>query len=298
MPSRRAVGIDLGTAQTTVAQCDSSGRASVIRLGQGEPVVPSVVYFEDDELLFGRDAKVAAAAQPGRAAEYSLRDLGKPAYSRALGGELLPVELIEAALLKKLAGELTRDAAPPAAVLALPTSLDQAQRGALADACQMAGLELLGSVSAPLAAAAAFAESQGYLSAVGSNRPGTRVLVFDLGGRQARRGNRRYQARPLAHDGRRRNRPAGRPRSGRAPGRISGQAVRQAIRRRSATRHGQCSPVARKRRGSPAIALPGSRRGCKSSGEKLGRDSRSRDKRTRSWWLIRSTRLSTWPTEC
>jgi molecular chaperone DnaK len=156
----------------------------MIRNAQGDLLLESIVYFEDDELLFARPAKQAAAAQPNRAAEYVKRDFGQTAYSRAIGGELLPAEVIEACLLKKVYGEIATGppGPPPAVVLSIPASFNQTQRKALLDAAQIAGLDIAGTINDPLAAALAFAEIQGYLAPGGADKPGCRVLVFDLGG--------------------------------------------------------------------------------------------------------------------
>lgn len=156
----------------------------MIRNAQGDLLLESIVYFEDEELLFARPAKQAATAQPNRAAEYVKRDFGQTSYSRAIGGELLPAEVIEACLLKKIYGEIAAGppGPPPAVVLSVPASFNQTQRKALLDAAQIAGLDIAGTINDPLAAALAFAEIQGYLGPGGAEKPGCRVLVFDLGG--------------------------------------------------------------------------------------------------------------------
>ncbi len=172
----------MGTTRVAVAYLDERGRSAMFRDAQGDLLIPSVVYFEDDELLYGRAAKLAAATQPGRAAEFYKRDLGQAAYSRAIGGELLPAELIEAVLIKKLTTELGEEGIKnPAAVLSMPASFNQGQRRARLDAARMAGLDVLGTINDPLAAALTLAESQGYLAKAAADKPGQRVLVFDLG---------------------------------------------------------------------------------------------------------------------
>ncbi len=183
MPLSRAVGIDLGASRTAVARIDELGRSTLLRDPQGDLLIPSVVFFEDEDVIHGRAANLAAAMQPSRAAEFYKRDLGQSAYSRAIGGELLPAELVEAYLLRKLVGDLAADGLPnPAAVLALPASFNQAQRRARIDAARVAGLEVLGMIHDPVAAALAFADSQGYFGEGAASKPGQRVLVVDLGG--------------------------------------------------------------------------------------------------------------------
>jgi molecular chaperone DnaK len=183
MAANRAVGIDLGTTHCALARIDAAGRSAMIRSPQGDLLIPSVVYFEDEELLFGRAANQAAATQPQRAAECAKRDFGQPAYSRAIGGELLPTELVEACLLKNLCADLPEVlGVPPAVALSVPSSFDQAQRRGMIDAARIAGLDVLGMINDPLATALCFAEVQGYLSADAASKPNCRVLVFDLGG--------------------------------------------------------------------------------------------------------------------
>ncbi len=183
MASSYAVGIDLGTTTCALARFDAAGRTAMIRNPLGDQIVAGVVFFEDDELLFGRAANQAASTQPQRAAECFKRDFGQSSYTRAINGELLPVELIEACLLKNACDDLpTAGDARPAVALALPAAFDQAQRRGVVDAARIAGVDLLGTISEPLATALAFAEVQGYLTADAQQKPGCRVLVFDLGG--------------------------------------------------------------------------------------------------------------------
>jgi molecular chaperone DnaK len=183
MSKARAVGIDLGTTCSAISYVDEMGRSAMFRDPQGQLLIPSMVFFEDDELVFGNAAKQAASTQPNRIAEYVKRDLGQTAYSRAINGELLPVEVVEACLLKKLRDDFSAQGGPkPAVVLSMPACFDQAQRKALLDAGRMAALDMLGTITDTLAAALAFAELQGYLSRGAADKPSSRVLVFDLGG--------------------------------------------------------------------------------------------------------------------
>src|ERR1700674_2410115 len=124
MSKARAVGIDLGPTCSAISYVDEMGRSVMFRDPQGQLLIPSMVFFEDDELVFGNAAKQAASTQPNRTAEYVKRDLGQTAYSRAINGELLPVELVEACLLKKLRDDVSTQGGPkPAIALAMPACL-------------------------------------------------------------------------------------------------------------------------------------------------------------------------------
>ncbi len=183
MPANRVLGVDFGASYLAFARLDDKGRSNMIRSPQGDLQFDSVMYFEDDDFLFGRSARHAAVAQPARAAEYAKRDLGQVAYSRAIGGELLPAELIAGLMLKNACAEaLPEGSSPPPVGLAIPASFGQVQRRGMLDAAQIAGLDVVTTINDPQAAALAFAESQGYLGAGGADKPGFRALVFDLGG--------------------------------------------------------------------------------------------------------------------
>ncbi|HEV3137408.1 MAG TPA: Hsp70 family protein [Pirellulales bacterium] len=183
MSKARAIGIDLGTTCSAISYVDELGRSAMFRDPQGQLLIPSMVFFEDDELVFGNAAKQAASTQPNRIAEYVKRDLGQAAYSRAIDGELLPVAVVEGCLLKKLGDDFSAQGGPrPAIVLAMPACFDQAQREALLDAARIAGLDVLGTITDTLAAALAFAELQGYVGRGTAVKPSSKILVFDLGG--------------------------------------------------------------------------------------------------------------------
>jgi molecular chaperone DnaK len=183
MAESRAVGIDLGTTRCVLARADEAGRVATVRNVLGDLLIPSVVFFEDEELVFGRAAKQAAAAQPQRAAELAKRDLGQPSYSRAVGGQLLPAELIEGCLLQALTSDLVASGVPrPAIVLTYPGCFGHARRRALLDAAEIAGLDLAGTIADPMAVALSFAESQGFLSSGAEDKQACRALIFDLGG--------------------------------------------------------------------------------------------------------------------
>ena len=102
MPRERPVGIDLGTTFSAVAWVDESGHTEVIRNSEGELLTPSVVLFTDDEVVVGKEARTATTAQPDLVAEWVKRDMGLPYYTRAIHGQKLPPEVIQACILRKL----------------------------------------------------------------------------------------------------------------------------------------------------------------------------------------------------
>jgi molecular chaperone DnaK len=178
-----AVGIDLGTTNSVVAYLDENGRTLVARNTEGDVLTPSVVLFEDQEVIVGKEAKKSTAVKAGSIAECVKRDMGKEAYSRQIHGEKLHPEVIQACILKKLKDDaIATVGANFEAVITVPAYFDEPRRKATADAGEMAGLAVLDIVNEPTAAALAFGESLGYLTVEGEPRKPMTVLVYDLGG--------------------------------------------------------------------------------------------------------------------
>jgi molecular chaperone DnaK len=181
--SIRAVGIDLGTTYSAVAWIDESGRSAMVRNAEGELLTPSVVFFGDAEVVVGKDARSATTVHPDQVAEWVKRDMGSAVYSRPVRGEYLPPEVIQACILRKLRADLVEVLGPEVGVvITVPAYFDEPRRKATADAGEMAGLKVLDIVNEPTAAALAFGEVLGYLSATGGAADEMTLLVYDLGG--------------------------------------------------------------------------------------------------------------------
>jgi len=178
-----AIGIDLGTTYSVIAWIDAQGRPETIPNAEGERLTPSVVYFDGEEAVVGREAVKAFSLDPNQAAECSKRDVGSRIYHKTLQGKHYPPEVIEAFILNKLRrdaishlGDFSR------VVITVPAYFDEVRRKATQDAGYMAGLEVIDIINEPVAAALASAHESGYLDRPGpQNRP-QRILVYDLGG--------------------------------------------------------------------------------------------------------------------
>ena len=183
MATQPAVGIDLGTTNSAVARIDDAGLTVMIRNSEGDLLTPSVVLFEDAEVVVGKTAQSATAVHPELVAQLVKRDMGLAAYSQPIRGQYLPPEVIQACILRKLNADvvetLGRDAK---VVITVPAYFDEPRRKATADAGDMAGIDVLDIVNEPTAAALSFGETAGYLTRSGEIREAMTVLVYDLGG--------------------------------------------------------------------------------------------------------------------
>ncbi len=187
MTSQPAIGIDLGTTYSAIAQVDDQNRSRIVPNAEGDLKTPSVAYFEDERVIVGREAKRLGVYAVDRLAELAKRDMGKPFFSKPIAGRHLPPEVIQAYILRKLRNDLVDVAGDPVrAVVTVPAFFDEPRRKATVDAAAIAGIEVLDIVNEPTAAALAFGEHLGYISlgdkATVNERETMNILVYDLGG--------------------------------------------------------------------------------------------------------------------
>ncbi|MBN1852558.1 MAG: Hsp70 family protein [Pirellulales bacterium] len=178
-----SVGIDLGTTFSAAAYVDAHGATQMIRNAHGEILTPSVAIFEQDEIIVGHEAWRAGEFSGGRVAETVKRDMGRTHYRHRIHGELIPPEVIQGCILRKLRSDIVNAIGPDfQVVITVPAYFDEPRRKATADAGLMSGLDILDIVNEPTAAALAFGERLGYLDPKGAPRDALTLLVYDLGG--------------------------------------------------------------------------------------------------------------------
>jgi len=155
----------------------------MLRNGQGEILTPSIVLFDDDQVVVGEPARECLATRPHDIAQCAKRDVGKMFYSRPVHGQNLPPEVIQASILQQIKVDLTGQLTDSfKAVITVPAFFDERRRKSTSDAGEMAGIEVLDIVNEPTAAALAYGEHLGYLTTTGAPREAMKVLVYDLGG--------------------------------------------------------------------------------------------------------------------
>jgi molecular chaperone DnaK (HSP70) len=171
-------GIDLGTTYSVVSYIDETGRPSVVRnVITNEETTPSVVYFEEDsgEVVVGKAAKNVSRLYPSRVVERVKRSMGSD-VQWDFEGQTYSAEAISALILKRLA-EDARDYTGREVrqvVITVPAYFGMLERDATRNAGRIAGLDVVGIVPEPVAAALQYEVKSG-------ESPRT-VLVYDLGG--------------------------------------------------------------------------------------------------------------------
>lgn len=179
-------GIDLGTCYSCIVRNDCAGSVMPVELisANGKKFIPSVVTFDKrtGKPVVGATAKNSLVSRPEFTKAFVKREMGMEfceAEIFVMDGvqrRISPVEA-SACILKHLfiganQVEVGAGRQPAAqAVITIPAKFDEKQRAQTKLAAEMAGIEVLGLLQEPTAAAIAY-----------DIPAGSTVLVFDLGG--------------------------------------------------------------------------------------------------------------------
>jgi molecular chaperone DnaK len=169
------LGIDVGTTFTAAAIL-RDGAVEVVPLATYQVAVPSVIFADGNEMLFGGPAERRGVGNPlGLAREFKRR-LGD-SVPLMLSGSPYHADRLTALMAKWVVDTVTEQLgeAPTQIAMAHPANWTEYQLGVLRNALVDVGQASTVLVSEPAAAALDFA-------AVAHLEPGASVLVYDLGG--------------------------------------------------------------------------------------------------------------------
>jgi len=179
MPTETTVGIDLGTTRSAIAHV-VGGEPEIVENAEGESVTPSVVQFDGDGVVVGRQALNSAAMYPDATIQEIKRRMGEDTTVDAAGDTYTPDE-VSAHILRKVVGDaearLERDIG--SAVVTVPAYFNARERTATEQAGRIAGLTVERLLPEPSAAALAY----GFIKEkLGTEDESELVFVYDLGG--------------------------------------------------------------------------------------------------------------------
>ena len=159
------IGIDLGTTNSAVAHLQNEPK---IIENQGRATTPSVIAYDDSEILIGQPAKDLAMVLPSVSSVK--RHMGTDKRFTLGGKEYSPEEISAKIIeeLKRVAEERLEEPVD-SAVITIPAYFSGAQKEATKRAGEIAGLKNIRLLAEPIAAALAY-------------RSEDIVLVYDLGG--------------------------------------------------------------------------------------------------------------------
>jgi molecular chaperone DnaK len=184
MEDRIIYGIDLGTTFSAAAYVNPRNTPVCINLGEhGEWAIPSAVLFVDRKTAYvGEEAIVNSYRENSLLVEFAKRDLGlQNGRTWDFSGRLFRPEDISALVLRKIVKQAGRDRSLPQmhdVVISHPQYFFLNQKEATREAGELAGLNVIATVTEPNAAAIAY----GMWERAESEGREVTVLVFDLGG--------------------------------------------------------------------------------------------------------------------
>jgi len=171
------VGIDLGTTFSALSILNAIGKPEIIPNADGERLTPSAIFFDEensDLVRVGIEAIHSRHLNAERSVRWIKRHMGDPNYKKTIDSkDWNPVEL-SALILKKLKQDCSVEHGEIYdAVISVPAHFDEFRRKATMEAGKIAGLNVIGIVNEPVAAALYYATTQ---------KISGKVMVYDLGG--------------------------------------------------------------------------------------------------------------------
>lgn len=173
--SENVYGIDLGTTYSAVARINDLDQAEIVRNTEGDETTPSAAYFEETgEIVIGKQAKQVIVTDPDNGVVLIKRHMGTEHALEFRGTSHTP-ETISALILREIvnAANIETGEEVSKVVITVPAYFGIQEREATKQAGTIAGLEVVGIVTEPVAAALSVG--------ISADHPQT-LFVYDLGG--------------------------------------------------------------------------------------------------------------------
>ena len=169
-------GIDLGTTYSAIAYVDEYDKPIVVPNAENERVTPSVVFFDNSEIIVGQVAKEYAKTQPDDIVAFIKRSMGDPNFLFVHNNDTFRAEEISAYILKKLVKDAEQNLGVQIkdVVITCPAYFGINEREATKKAGEIANLNVRNIINEPTAAAITYGSIETNENKV--------VLVYDLGG--------------------------------------------------------------------------------------------------------------------
>lgn len=179
MSEKYVFGIDLGTTYSCISYFDENGQCVTCQSVEGESTIPSVVRMEPgSEPIVGNAAKNTAILYPETTIQFVKSRIGidpEFSYGPDQSFTTTPVE-VSAQILKKIAadGAVYTNSDVKRVVITVPAYFGDSEKRATKEAGAAAGLDVLGIIEEPTAAAIYYGMNK--------SEQAENVIVFDLGG--------------------------------------------------------------------------------------------------------------------
>lgn len=171
----KIVGIDLGTTTSALSYLNELGHPEVVANADGERIMLSAVYFADENrVLTGVEAIRSRQEDASKAVRWIKRKMGEENYFVTIAGKKYSPAEISSFIIKKLIQDAERQIGKISdVIITVPANFEDVARNATISAGRIAGVNVIGLVNEPTAAAYYYARVHGIQG---------KVLIFDLGG--------------------------------------------------------------------------------------------------------------------
>lgn len=170
-------GIDLGTTFSALSILNAIGKPEIVPNSDGERLTPSAIFFDEenrDIVRVGVEAINSRHLNAARSVRWVKRHMGDTDYKRDIDGKSWTPVQLSGLILKKLKQDCSsEDSEIHDVAISVPAHFDEVRRKATMDAGISVGLNVIGIVNEPVAAALYYATTREVSG---------KVMVYDLGG--------------------------------------------------------------------------------------------------------------------
>jgi len=165
----------LGTTYSCIAYVDEHGKPVIVPNFDNNRVTPSVVFFDEGNIVVGEEAKNSLPLYPDRVVAFIKRNMGEPNFFFQHNDVEYKPEEISSYILRKLVKDAEENLGEPVkdVVITCPAYFGINQREATRIAGEIAGLNVRSIINEPTAAAISYGLDTGEDKI---------ILVYDLGG--------------------------------------------------------------------------------------------------------------------
>ena len=169
-------GIDLGTTYSSIAYVDDYGKPIVVPNAENQHLTPSVVFFDEGNIVVGDVAKESSKLYPDEVVSFVKRSMGESNFVFEYDSKTYRAEEISSYIIRKVVQDAEQHLGMKIndIVITCPAYFGINEREATRMAGEIAGYNVRQIINEPTAAAIAYGSAESSEDKV--------VLVFDLGG--------------------------------------------------------------------------------------------------------------------
>ena len=123
------IGIDLGTTFSVLAYVDSTGRPVTVPNALGDLLAPSAIFFDDNEVIVGREARKSSVINPDVFAQILRSGRRHPFYRQKIRGFEVSPEVLGGFVLARMKQDAEPRLGPNSkVVITVPAFFDKETR--------------------------------------------------------------------------------------------------------------------------------------------------------------------------